>query len=212
MILVSVAAFWLVNYVKRWALISRERTIATQTQQEIAEYKKLGFSDQTELIQLLEGRLQRTQARIDMIMHTWLVLQLRKEPNELTKRTLDSIASINKKMLLCYIKDVKDSQKLGVANADIIKFAHDKIIRLTIGLSEVERQLKSGVFCSPHECSQRLSRMHEINQESITQFKRELHALSTGLQENDPKLVFVRNQITQKMRALCQLEEIIMAY
>lgn len=214
LIIVSVATFWLVNYIKRWALISREREVTTQTQQDISEYQKLGFADQTELIQILHGRLQRAQQRIDAITRSWLVIQMHQKPSELTKRTLETILSINKKMLIGYIQDVKEYRKLGIANShSIITFAHDKIIRLTIALDELERQLNAGVFSSHNEYIQRLARMHEISKQSVAQFKQELQEhVQAGLQKSDPKILFVRDQIIHKMRAMHQLEEILNAY
>jgi Arc/MetJ-type ribon-helix-helix transcriptional regulator len=214
LIVISVATFWLVNYIKRWALISRERDITSQTQQDISEYQELGFADQTEVIQILQGRLQRAQGRIDAISRSWLVIQMHQKPNELTRRTLENIISINKKMLIGYIQDVKEYRKLGITNSHaVITFAHDKIIRLTIALDELERQLNAGVFSSHTEYIQRLARMHEISKQSVTQFKQELQEhMQAGLNNTDPKISFVRDQIVHKMRAMHQLEEILNAH
>ena len=112
---------------------------------------------------------------------------------------------------MSYIKDIKEYKKLGITNSHaIIKFAHDKIIRLTMALAELERQLNGNIRNSHDEYTQRLSRMYEINKQSIDQFKHELHQhLKAGMHEQDPKLLFVRRQITRKTRALRQLDEIL---
>ena len=211
LIIVSVATFWLVNYIKRWALINRERAVTSQTQQEISEYQNLGFADQTELIQILHGRLQRAQERIDLISRSWLVIQMHQKPSELNKRTVENIIAINKKMLMGYISDLKEYRSIGSTNSSaIVTFAHDKIIRLTIALNELERQLNAGVFSSHTEYIQRLARMYEINKQSIAQFKQELQEqVQAGVTQSDPKILFVRDQIMHKTRAMHQLEEIL---
>lgn len=211
LILVSIATFLLVNYIKRWAIIHQQRCVTSQTEQEISEYKRLGFSDNEELIQLLHGRIHRAQKKIDDITHKWLVVHLHNPLNETAKHNIQNIVSINKKMLMGYIKDIKEYKKLGITNSHpIISFAHDKIIRLTIALAELERQLNGGTRNSSNEYTQRVSRMYQINQQSIEQFKHELEKhVQAGIEELDPKLVFVRRQLTRKTRALQQLDGIL---
>jgi Arc/MetJ-type ribon-helix-helix transcriptional regulator len=77
-------------------------------------------------------------------------------------------------------------------------------------LNELERQLNAGVFSSHTEYIQRLARMHEINKQSIAQFKQELQEqVQAGVTQSDPKILFVRDQIINKTRAMHQLEEIL---
>lgn len=209
-IIVFFSAFFLYKYVRKWQRISEQRQVIRETKKEIDEFHQLGFADNSELIQLLQGRLQRAQDRLEDIAHTWMALKAAQQVSPVTKQHLRQVIKINKKMLLSYINDIKEYRRLGLSNShNIIKFAHDKIVRLTIALAELERQSNDISDITQNEYIQRLARMHDINKQSIAHFKHELHAYNTASGNDAKKMIFAREQLTKKMRAMYQLERIL---
>ena len=179
---------------------------------DIRDYKQLGFSDDSELIQLLHGRLQRIENRITQLQNQTF-MNTKNAPTQ-NRKQLQQIVALNKKMLQSYLQDVQELRRLGIPTShDIISFSHDKIVRLTIALAELERQLNTNIFNTHNEYTQRLVRMQEISQQSIAQFKEELQTYvdKNGAPTHE-KIQFVKEQITKKTRALHQLEELLMRY
>ena len=194
-------------------MIRMHQETMQHTNHDLRDYKKLGFSDDSELIQLLHGRLQRVEKQIATLQNQTIIKNKEQAPIH-NRKQLQQILTLNKKMLQSYLKDVQELRRLGVPTSnDIISFSHDKIVRLTIALAELERQLNGNIFNTQNEYTQRLSRMQEISQQSIEQFKNQLKQfVQYNLEPTNEKIQFVKDQITKKTRALLQLEELLARY
>ncbi len=208
-IVVAGTSFLLFKYFRKWSRIRAMHEYAKETKQEMGDYQQLGFANDSELMQLLEGKLQRAYNRVTQLEKQNMYSNAKQ--NSKNKKQLEKILTINKKMLLSYLQDVQEFRKLGVETGNnIISFSHDKIVRLTIALAEIERQLNGSSDSTQNEFTKRLERMQEISKQSIAQFKQELlQYKKSNLPENNPTVQFVKTQITKKMRALHQLEELL---
>ena len=213
------------KYLRQWALIRMEHDAISQMRSEISQYQKLGFEEKSELIAVLQKRLQQIKMRKRSLKNSWL------EPEKSVARhsriALKQLFDVNRKMLTGYIKDVQEYRKRGVStSSNIVRFSYDKMVRLTIALSELEHQLNErqlgeqqlGEFqlddhqlCDTQtgEFTKRLHRMQEITRQSIVQYKDALEKYrNTRVSDNDPKMQFVRMQLTRRIKELALLDSI----
>lgn len=200
--LLFVGCGWLFyRYFKRWARIRAERDVVREMRKELAEYQRLGFGKESELVAILTKRLQQQKMKKRAIKQQWFWIT--HAVSEQSRPHLERLFDLNKKMLMGYMQDLQEYKKQGIpASASIVRFSYDKIVRLTIALSELERQLTSAAING--EFSQRLRRMQEITKQSICHCKSLLRKCSHA----DEHAQFVRMQLTRRVRELDQLERV----
>ncbi len=198
--LLFAACGWLFyRYFKRWARIRSDRDTVVQMRKELVEYKRLGFGQESELVTILTKRLHQQKMKKRAIKQQWFLVA--SAVSEQSRMHLQRLFDLNRKMLMGYIHDVQEYKKRGVSSSDpIVRFSYDKMVRLTIALSELERQLNTSIVDG--EFSKRLRRMQEITKQSILQCKDRLHGCG------DDEKLFVREQLTRRIRELDQLERI----
>ena len=198
--LLFAACGWLFyRYFKRWARIRTERDTVVEMREELAEYKHLGFDDESELVGILTKRIYQQKMKKRAIKQQWFLVA--SAVSEQSRAHLQRLFDLNKKMLMGYIHDVQEYKKRGIPSSDpIVRFSYDKMVRLTIALAELERQLNTSMVDG--EFSKRLRRMAEITKQSIMQCKDRLRGCG------DDERLFVREQITRRLRELGQLERI----
>jgi len=198
--LLFVGCGWLFyRYLKRWARIRAERDTIIEMRKELAEYKRLGFDEDSELVTILSKRIHQQKQKKRAIKQQWFLVA--SAVSEQSRAHLQRLFDLNRKMLMGYINDVQEYKKRGIPSSDpIVRFSYDKMVRLTIALSELERQLNTSMVDG--EFSKRLRRMREITKQSIMQCKDRLRVCS------DDEKLFVREQLTRRLQELDQLERI----
>jgi hypothetical protein len=198
--LLFAACGWLFyRYFKRWARIRAERDIVVEMRKELAEYKQLGFGEDSELVAILSKRLYQQKQKKRAIKQQWFMVA--SAVSEQSRLHLQRLFDLNRKMLMGYIHDVQEYKKRGIPSSDpLVRFSYDKMVRLTIALSELERQINTTMVDG--EFSKRLRRMQEITKQSIMQCKDRLLACADDEQRS------VREQLTRRIRELDQLERI----
>ncbi len=209
---------WLLfRYLRRWALVGVQREAVQQVRHELTEYQGLGFDEETELIALLQKRLQYQRMRKRAVKYEWKIAH---NTNESDREHLQKLFDLNKKMLAGYVQDLQEYRKLGMpTSCDIIRFSYDKMVRLTIALSELERQLAAcpiggceGVLVADGaegEFGKRVRRMKEITTQSIAQYKDALRVYyDEGVDTQDPRIQFLRTQLTARVKQMNQLDTI----
>lgn len=187
------------HYFKRWARIRADRDTVVQMRKELVEYKRLGFGQESELMTILTKRLYQQKQKKRNIKQQWFLVA--SAVSEQSRMHMQRLFDLNRKMLMGYIHDVQEYKKRGVSSSDpIVRFSYDKMVRLTIALSELERQLNTSIVDG--EFSKRLRRMQEITKQSIMQCKDRLCSCC------DDEKLFIREQLTRRLRELDQLERI----
>ncbi len=196
-LLFSACGWLFYRYFKRWARIRVERDTVIEMRKELAEYKQMGFDEESELVTILSNRLYQQKMKKRAIKQQWFVVV--NAVSEQSRIHLKRLFDLNRKMLMGYVHDIQEYKKRGLPSSDpLVRFSYDKMARLTIALSELERQLNTTIVDG--EFSKRLRRMQEITKQSILQCKDRLLACC------DDEALFVREQLTRRVRELDCLE------
>ncbi len=175
----------------RWHMALREQKEHAYTiDREIVSMQALGFAPESELVSLL------AKQRDILFSHNQL-------PDPVQ---LESLLSLNRKMLMSYVNEIKILRKQGVdAGSNLMKFAYDKVIRLTISVAELERQLKAELR-DYTEFQKRVDRMKEITRQSVSHYKKQLRQyLTQGISEEDERMQYVRRILTIRVKHLCMM-------
>ncbi len=189
-------------HVQQWSFINTEREKIGLIKQEIAQYQQLGFAEESELIVLLRQRLHQKKMKKRARKYQWSVADSSSAHGD-THVQLERLFGLNRTMLMSYMKDVQEYKKLGMPNSHtIIRFSYDKIVRLTIALSELERQLHDG--SEQGEFTKRVQRMQDITNQSIVQYKDALQQCG----DDTKKSTFLRMQLTARMKELDMLDAV----
>ena len=194
-LLFSACGWLFYRYFKRWSRIRAERDTVVEMRKELAEYKRLGFDEESELVTILSNRLYQQKMKKRAVKQQWFLVA--SAVSEQSRLHLQRLFDLNRKMLMGYIHDLQEYKKQGLPSSNpLVRFSYDKMARLTIALSEIERQLNTSIVDG--EFSKRLRRMQEITKQSIVQCKDRLQ----GCCDDE----FVRIQLTRRVRELDQLE------
>ena len=212
-VILGFASFFIINQMEKWALISASRREAGYTQRQAQELVALGFSEKDEIIDLKRDRTSRLERRADAIGKQRVVLYSHKKVTKDERQELQDLITINKKMLHSYVRDLQDYRKLGVPEGNnIVCFAQKKVVRLSLVLAELERQfesMKNGVVYSAAHIK-RLKKLVATNRKSIDNYKKELrNYYEDGLQITDPKIAFIKVQLTDQFKSMDALELIL---
>jgi hypothetical protein len=210
--IIGVASFFILNQIEKWALIKESNQEAAYAYQDARELIALGFSENDELIDLMHERKKLFEERADTLGKRHLVLYGRHgSSNE--EQELEQLIVINKKMLRSYVRDLQDYRKLGVPNDNhIVQFAQKKIVRLTFVLAELERQQLSAQDGVAHsaEHMKRLKKLVATNRKSLKNYQKELSGYRNhGMKLDDPKMAFLKTQLTDQLRSTNELERMM---
>lgn len=190
-IVMGLIFFYLFKYLRRHMVIRAQQQLTKPIDREIIELQALGFAPDGELVQLLRKRkidLLQAQATADVSLH------------------LEDVLSLQKKMLMSYISEAKMLRKRNIdPKSNIMRFAYDKIVRLTIGVAELERQLKEDRDDSS-EFQKRVDRMKEISRQSVAHYKKQLRDyLKQGIVYDDGRMKEAREILAVRIKHLYQM-------
>jgi hypothetical protein len=181
--------FWyLFKYFRRHMVIRAQQEQMQHIDREIIELQALGFAPESSLIESLRNRKQ------DVVQTQSAALDVKQ------------VLSLQKKLLMSYVTEAKMLRKRGVdPSNNRMRFAYDKIVRLTIGVAELERQLKEDEQDSS-EFQKRVDRMKEITSQSIAHYKKQLRDYrQQGLAYNDSRMQELRDMLAIRIKHLYQM-------
>ncbi len=199
----------------RWSLIRQSKALLNRIVQEKREFMRLGFSQDDHIMKLLGNRAQRIQDRVTQLQYNWFNNNTALDTFGHNKK-LEQILDVHKQMISSYIQDMQEYKKLGITQRDkMVHFAQDKVTRLTLSQADIQNQLtmhKAGKQ-SDFECMPKMQRMMEITKQEITYYKRLLRSYQNQkVSSADPKFAYVKEQLTDKMRRINELEKIQILY
>ncbi|EKD48544.1 MAG: hypothetical protein ACD_64C00261G0003 [uncultured bacterium] len=186
--IIGLIFFYLFNYFKH-RMSARVQQLTQQLDQDMSSLQALGFSPTSELLVTLQAYKDRI-AQCD------------------TSLGIDcqQVLALQKKMLMSYIAEVKGLRKQGMSPmSNQMRFAYDKIVRLTIGVAELERQLQQPEDDDSH-FQQRIDRMKEITRQSIAYYKQQLQSYAQQeIAESDERMLQARNMLAIRMKHYYQM-------
>ncbi len=182
--------FYLFKYFRRHMVIRAQKQLTQHIDREIIELQVLGFAPESELMQALRKRKAH-----------FLNAQSATESPD-----LEAVLSLQKKMLMSYIREAKLLRKRDVdPKSNLMRFAYDKIVRLTIAVAELDRQLKENLD-DRSEFQKRVDRMKEITRQSIAHYKKQLRNYTKrGLAYDDERIQEARDMLAVRIKHLYQM-------
>lgn len=189
--ILGLGSYYLFKYFRRYMVMRAQKEAAQIVEREMVGMQALGFAPDSELIESLESykkKLAAYDAGFPDSVH------------------LETLLSLNRKMLSSYVCEIRQLRKQGLAaDSNLMKFAYDKVVRLTIAVAELERQLKAEL-ADRTEFEKRVDRMREITQQSVAHYKNQLRDyLAQGVSEDDERLQHVRKILTIRVKHLCMM-------
>ncbi len=188
--IIGLGSWYLFKYFRRHMVLRAQKEHAYTIDREIVSMQSLGFAPESELVSTLANRRNRLFAA-------------NQPPDTLQ---LESLLSLNKKILMSYVHEIKILRTQGVeAGSNLMKFAYDKVVRLTISVAELERQLRAELR-DYTEFQKRVDRMREITHQSVSHYKKQLRTyLTQGVSEDDERMQYVRRILTIRVKHLCMM-------
>jgi hypothetical protein len=189
-IIMGLIFFYLFKYFRRHMVIRAQKQITQHIDRELIELQVLGFAPESELIQILRKR----KAHL-------LSAQPTTESHD-----IEEVLALQKKMLMSYIMEAKLLRKRDVdPKSNLMRFAYDKIVRLTIAVAELERQLNERQD-DRSEFQKRVDRMKEITRQSIAHYKKQLREyMQRGLAYDDGRIQEARDMLAVRIKHLYQM-------
>jgi hypothetical protein len=180
---------------------SIDEAIATVAQ-EMQSCKNLNFSPSSELMCMLEDYHQELQHKTQKWNFAWLFDEF-----SVTDKDTSDLISLNKKMLQSYVRDLQEYSKMKLpTTSNIVRFTYDKVVRLTIGLAELEKNK----HIAASEYRKKLIRMREITKQAIVHSKQTLWSyMHDRLADTDIRVSNERNYLTNKIGHFIALDRII---
>ncbi len=189
-IVMGLIFFYLFKYFRRHMVVRAQRQLTQHIDREIIELQALGFAPESELVHALRKRKTH-------LLNAQLATE---SPN------LEAVLSLQKKMLMSYITEAKLLRKRAVdPKSNLMRFAYDKIVRLTIAVAELERQLKEAPD-DGSEFQKRVDRMKEITRQSIAHYKKQVREhVNHGLAYDDERMQEARDMLAVRIKHLYQM-------
>ena len=189
-IVMGLIFFYLFKYFRRHMVVRAQKQLTQHIDREIIELQTLGFAPESELVHVLRKRKA--------------YLLNGQFPTE--SPNLGAVLLLQKKMLLSYITEAKLLRKRDVdPKSNLMRFAYDKIVRLTIAVAELERQLKED-HDDGSEFQKRVDRMKEITSQSIAHYKKQMREyMRKGLAYDDERLKEARDMLAVRIKHLYQM-------
>lgn len=181
--------FWyLFKYFRRHMVIRAQQELTQHIDREIIELQSLGFTQESPILESLRNRKEE-------VLHA-----------QSMELNLNRLLALQKKMLTSYVTEAKMLRNRGVdPNNNRMRFAYDKIVRLTIGVAELERQLKEDEQ-DDSEFQKRVDRMKEITSQSIAHYKKQLREYrEQGLAYDDTRMKELRDMLAIRIKHLYQM-------
>lgn len=188
-IIIGLIFFYLFNYFKRYTSLRAQKQLTQQLDQDIQALRALGFAPKSELLMAL--RRHKAQILNGDTAHR--------------EFGIDHVRELQKRLLISYVTEAKSLKRQGVdLKSSDMRFAYDTIIRLTIGVAELERQAKLSQS-NPEEFQKRMDRMKEITRQSIAHYKKKLNGLVRKQRDQDTVALHARELLSTRMKQYYQL-------
>jgi phage-related minor tail protein len=188
--ILGVGCWYLYKYFKRHTILQMQKDHDRMIDHEIAELQALGFDEESEAIGALKSRYSQYHAATKQI----------------DRNALSDLLSLNKKMLMSYIAEGKCCKKQNIdSSSNLMKFIQDKIVRLTIAVVELERQLQENEL-QASEYEKRVQRMQEITRQSVQHYKKTLRDYQQmQLASHDERVKAAQSLLTTRLKHLTAL-------
>ncbi len=201
-------------FVQRRTVLEAERQKIRKLQREVAEFERLGFNEDTQLMRSLREREVWLSNKRKALEGQWFLPAKSNSQDLCNPATIVQMYQVTKNALRTYVNDIQQYRKKGVVlDSTEVQFAYDKIVRLTIALAQLDQQrsnsddLVDEMFY--HDCFERLERMREITNLSIAHAKQKLQKYrENGTKETHAITQLLREQLTQKIEIIAQLDSI----
>lgn len=192
-IILGLGTWYLYKYFRRHIIIRAQKEADGKITSEIAELRALGFDEESDAVSVLESRYSSHRRGA--------------EPKENRADQHSDLLALNKKMLMSYIKEGNMFKKQGIdPKSNLMKFTYDKIVRLTIAVVELKRQLRENET-QMSEYEKRVERMREITRQSINHYKKTLWDYQRkNLAATDERIKAARSILTTRLKHLAALE------
>lgn len=188
-IIIGLIFFYLFKYFNRYTSLRAQKQLTQQLDQDIQALQALGFAPNSDLLMVLRK-------------HKAQMFQSADKGQEFC---IDRVRELQKRLLMSYVAEAKSLKRQGVdLKSSDMRFAYDTIIRLTIGVSELERQAKLSQS-DPEEFQKRMDRMKEITRQSIVHYKRKLADLVRKHKDQDTIALHARELLSTRMKQYYQL-------
>lgn len=187
-IIMGVIFWYLFKYFNRYTHMRARKQLTQQLDQDMKALQALGFASDSELLMTLRRyKGERVQG------------------NQEQNKTIDAVCALQKKLLMSFVAEAKSLKRQGVdLKSNEMRFAYDTIVRLTVGVAELERQAKLSEYdVSGYE--RRLERMREITRASVAHYKRKLQDLISRHQEHDVVAQHARELLSARIRQYYEL-------
>lgn len=187
------------RYYQRYIGDQARQQLIDEVNEKIIVFKSLGFGDHDRLITVLS----------DYAMQLENAPQVIERDKTSMPSNINPLTAVTKKMLKSYMSDVRQYREMGIDRTDtIMRFSHDKIVRLTLCLAELEKCKRTGLPWG--EYTKKIGRLREITNRSIVQGQQALRKYrSDGFDENDARVIAQRDHLTKKMCALIELDTVL---
>ncbi len=189
--ILGLASWCIFKYLRRHMVLRAQQQEAADIDREMKVMLGLGFGPESELISILAEYKRQIGAD---------------EQPYLSSRPLIELLNLNKKMLMSYVSEIKQLRKQGVDPRDsVMKFAYDKVVRLTIATAELEKQIRAEEQ-DRSEFQKRVERMKEITRQSVAHYKNQLrNYIALGFTDQDERVQHCRRVLTVRMKHLCMM-------
>ncbi len=197
-IVLGLGSWYLYKYFRRYAVLHLQKEADQKIDHELAELQSLGFGPESEAVAALKAR------------YSWQSSYARASGKTPDRQALSHLLALNKKMLMSYISEGKSFKKQNVdPGSNLMKFTHDKIVRLTIAVVELERQLRDNEL-EMSEYEKRVRRMQEITRQSVSHYKKKLREYQRlRLASHDERLQAAQAILTTRLKHLAALEKAV---
>lgn len=188
--IIGLIFFYLFKYFKRHMGIRMQQQSTQQLDQDISALQVLGFIPDSDVLSTLRNYKAR------MVHHD----------AQAELPDCERVCALQKKMLMSYVAEAKLLRKRGVdSKSPQMRFAYDKIVRLTIGVAELERQMKQPED-DPSEFQKRVDRMKEITRQSIAHYKKQLRSYAKrGISQDDERMRQARDMLSTRIKHYYQM-------
>ena len=211
-IVLGLGSWYLYKYFRRYAVLHLQKEADQKIDHELAELQALGFGPESEAVAALkaryswQGHKQSSYAKATADRSSYAGVTADKSD----RQALSHLLALNKKMLMSYISEGKSFKKQKVdPQSNLMKFTHDKIVRLTIAVVELERQLRDNEL-EMSEYEKRVHRMKEITRQSVSHYKKKLREYQRlHLASHDERLQAAQAILTTRLKHLAALEKAV---
>ena len=222
-IVLGLGSWYLYKYFRRYAVLHLQKEADQKIDHELAELQALGFGPESEAIAALkaryswQGHKQSSYAQASADRSSYAQTSRRQGygghgalADKSDRQALSHLLALNKKMLMSYISEGKSFKKQKVdPQSNLMKFTHDKIVRLTIAVVELERQLRDNEL-EMSEYEKRVHRMKEITRQSVSHYKKKLREYQRlHLASHDERLQAAQAILTTRLKHLAALEKAV---